>query len=250
MDYFFDMGLLSENKGVVVFTDESIGNGIRAVVLELISLGADRYTLDFGSSVIVNTGHASGPLPSGIWTYINLEVLRENMFVVVYCDLSNDGRVTTIMIELNQASTLLLSTPEFVVSTPNPNLHKDYYWIDVSIIDSSMFVIVDALTGPDSPGGAAVTIGEVKNGVLGVIQKKDGRRYDVSLSGTVKINKELSPGFTYYSNTKGDLVKGGADRSLSQQNTQSYITHPSSSHLVSHSSVIGIAVAENEILLL
>ncbi len=247
MDYFFDMGLISANKGVVAFTDERIGNGIRAVVLELISHDDRTYSLDFGSTVIINTGHASGPLPSGLWTYINLEVLRENMFVVVYTDLSNDGRVSCIIAEMNEASTLMLTTPEFVVSLKNPNLNN-YYWTDVSIVSPSMFFIVDSATGPDFPqGGASVTIGELKNGVLGVVHKKtSGNRYDVLVSGQAKVTvtERLVPGFTYYSSTKGQLIKGNAARHLSQ-GSESYITD-GRTH-ISHSSVVGIAISNNEI---
>jgi hypothetical protein len=248
MNYFFDMALTSPERGVIIFTDQIIDNGIRGVVLELLSKKSGEKYLDFGSTIILNSGHGGGELPSQLWVYLNIEVVSKDRFVAVYSDLSNEGRITCILAEISNSASLNLISPEFVISPPNPNFSM-YYWIDVSIVDESMFMVFDSLTGVDTPRqGGVVAIGEMKNSVLGVVLGGDQNSVTVQVEGKVRVpNVELISGRTYFASSRGKIYAGAFHGDISELDPDNYLITDST--IISDSSRIGVAISSSELLL-
>ncbi len=248
MNYFFDMALTSKNRGVIIFTDQSIDNGIRGVVLEILTKKSGERYLSFGSTIVINAGHGSGELPSHLWVYLNIEVLHQDRFVVAYSDLSNDGRITCILGEITNAASLNLISPELIISPPNPSFSM-YYWIDVSIVSNNMFLVFDSLTSSDeSQIGGTVAIGEMKNGVMGVVVGTNADSYEVQTTGKVQVGDgKLKPGRMYYVSTKGDLFAGAYYGDVSELDYDNYLIYDST--IISDSSKIGVALSSSEILL-
>jgi hypothetical protein len=251
MKYFFDLALVSPKKAVITFTDESIDNGIRGVVLELLQKKSGEFYLDFGSSIIINSGHGSGELPSGLWLYINIETISPDRFVVVYSDLSNEGRISATIGEISTAASLNLISPEFVLSISNP-FFSQYYWIDVSVVNDNMFLIFDSLTGSDPAStGGVVAIVEMKNAPFGIIKSNGnaGSNHQVIVKGQARVTttEKLIPGRLYYTNTKGKLIVGSVYGDMSELDPENYIIDPENT-LILDSGLVGVAVTASEIL--
>ncbi|KAL0487771.1 DNA-directed RNA polymerase subunit omega [Acrasis kona] len=244
LNFFFDMALLSPNRGVVVFTDTAIDNGIKGVVLELLTTKSGEKRLDFGSTIIINSGHGGGKLPSNLWVYINVEVVSQDRFIAVYSDLSNEGRITCLLVEVSNSASLNLISPEFVISPPNPNFSQ-YYWIDVSIVDQSMFMIFDSLS---EQNGGVVAIGEMKSSVLGIVVFGDKNSAVVQMEGRVSVpNAHLTVGRTYFTTSRGRMHEGAFYGDISELDPENYLKVGST--VISDSSRIGVAVSSSELLL-
>lgn len=75
----------------------------------------------------------------------------------------------TTIAELSPSDDLVSLSPEFVITSPNPDEGADYYWVSVAAVSGNQFVIMEALSGVSGVNGGKVAFGEFKNRPLGVV---------------------------------------------------------------------------------
>jgi len=245
-NYFFSAARVSDTRAIVAFVDVAMNNALWAALVEV-----QNGNPVFGSTIIVNNGHASGKLPDGLWLFMSVSVLSSKRFVVVYSDLANDGCITSWIGEITRSGDLVAASPEYVISMPNPDEMVDYYWVSSAALSEWRFLIVDALSGTSGKNGGKVALGEMKPPPAGLALGLSGNKqseWDVVVSGVVELQlaTPLKKGKRYFATTKGDLMIGD-DIDFLSSHTSQYITN--GDMIISLSSYVGIAVSEKQILL-
>jgi len=186
-----------------------------------------------------------------------VDSLTSERFAVVYSDFADEGRVVLSVVELSETASLVPASPDFVITKPNPDETKDYFWVSSTSISDSLFAVVDALSvkDPNSPGssGGKVSFYHTLNPPSGVAisEGKKGDVVDVVVSGLVeRESDDLKVGKKYYTNTKGDLVTGYlSEKVVDRMNDAYVIVGNDNNTLLTLSAYVGIAIAPNKLLL-
>ncbi|KJE93466.1 hypothetical protein CAOG_04254 [Capsaspora owczarzaki ATCC 30864] len=251
--FFFDSAALDNSTVAVVFVDRSVNDGLRGCLMTVeIDSTTSLPFVKFGSLVTINDG---GFQDSSVWTFITVSTLAVDRFMVVYSDLSNQGRVTMSICTKNDGAQIIADSPEFVLSPPNPKFDSDVYWVTATDLSSNRFVIIDSISDGrhDLPLGGHVTLGETLSTPIGLTAGSFASgttgvsSLDVIVSGTVKVPMTLNPGRWYYATTLGTLVEGTHTSTDINRNPTEYVVNGDT--IVTLDARVGLAVDSSHILI-
>jgi len=191
LSLFFGMTGLSPTQAAVVWIDhvEQTNHRLMAVIVEV-----QGNSLVFGSSMVLNSGDASGVLNSDLYPEMTVLAISSTQFAVLYSDFANQGLVTLTIVDVNEADILTAPSTSFstvALASPLNKAETDYYWLAMTVQSPTVFVIYDSL---NSLGG--IHIGEVLNTAVGVTtSKKIDNLVEVAVGGIATLqNTTLVPG--------------------------------------------------------
>jgi len=192
---FFGLTALSSTQVAVVWIDQGLQSNDRlmAVVIEV-----QGTNIAFGSSMVLNSGDASGVLTTGLYPEIIVQTISSTQFSVLYSDFANQGRITLTTVDVNDEDILTAPTSSFsTVALASPANQDDsgYYWLAMTVQTPTQFIIFDCLSFQTQSSGG-IHVGEVLNRAIGVTtSKKVGKMIDVTVGGIATLEKtKLVPG--------------------------------------------------------
>jgi len=250
-------------KGVVVFVDALQNNALTALVVStpvnqggLIKLSGLaygdqlRFTLDEAGNDLWQR-HKNQVVP-----FVSLTALDRETLGIAYSDYGNNGRITAFSFRLNPATLpLALPSPPFVLSGMNPDLSLASWWITCAPLtfngQHGLLVIRYLETADTTVSNSNTTILEFAQPPIGISPLSSttattGQEVPITLSGVFKGERSsFEKGRLYYTSTRGMLV----ERSSKDHISDDYVI-AAEGVLVSLNSRIGLAVSEDELLLI
>eukprot|EP00595_Chromulina_sp_UTEXLB2642_P003644 CAMPEP_0196768490 /NCGR_PEP_ID=MMETSP1095-20130614/42837_1 /TAXON_ID=96789 ORGANISM="Chromulina nebulosa, Strain UTEXLB2642" /NCGR_SAMPLE_ID=MMETSP1095 /ASSEMBLY_ACC=CAM_ASM_000446 /LENGTH=212 /DNA_ID=CAMNT_0042138193 /DNA_START=1117 /DNA_END=1755 /DNA_ORIENTATION=+ len=182
---------------------------------------------------------------------------------VLYSDINNGGAMELSLLQLTSTGSLVKQSPEFVISSGNPDFESLYRWGAITAgstkTSTNQLIIASVLTQTNCSNydtSIELSLYENKPALLGLstissstISPSTSTATAV-LTGTVSGFTGLSPGYAYYSTTKGTIVRGNQYFGhVSSGFSEYYVDSTADSVIVSLDSYIGIAISDSTILL-
>ena len=243
----FGLTALTSTQAAIVWVDQGLQSNDRlmAAVIEI-----QGTNITFGSSMILNSGDASGVLTSGLYPEIVVLSTSSSQFSVLYSDFANQGRITLTTVNVNDEDILSAPSSSFstvALASPANTDDSGYYWLAMTAQTPTQFIIFDCLSFSTSYSGG-IHVGEVLNRAIGITtSKKVNKVVDVTVGGIATLeNTKLVPGMTYFATTQGVLVKG-PEYGSSKVTAQGFLQ--SGDLLISANSCLGIALDKQSLLL-
>lgn len=251
----------SDPKCVLVFVNEKENNAITAVtVIKDPSTMAKIDGLAFGSTLKVgdNAGDDTFQVNKGkVVPFISAAAIDDLKVGLVYSNFADEGKLTTTVLEVNPYSLdVSLISAKFVISNANPDVTKNYWWVQAAPLrftSQTGYAIWGYLETPAGTNNAVIqqTVVEVAPAPLGVTPMNapivsQGNSANVVLSGVyafpdTPFSENL--GRYFYTDTLGTLhVRNTSSASVD------YVV--AGGVLLSLNSRVGVAVSNNELLLI
>eukprot|EP01035_Chromulina_nebulosa_P018760 gene18760-24527_t len=265
---------ISNTTAVLVYTDALYDNAIRAVV---VNINPVVNAITYSAALSVTDGQALISLTSGIIMDIDTTTLNSDFILgsdgnsnsgsatiaVLYSDINNGGAMELSLVQLTSTGSLVQQSPEFVLSSGNPSFESLYRWGAISAASTktstNQLIIASVLTQTvcnDYTTSIEISLYENKPAVLGLSTITSSTISPTTstatavLTGTVSGFTGLSPGYAYYSTTKGTIVRGNQYFGhVSSGFSEYYVDSTADSVIVSLDSYIGIAISDSTILL-
>ncbi|KAK8795749.1 hypothetical protein WA158_000405 [Blastocystis sp. Blastoise] len=245
---FFDMDNLNHEVAIVTYVDEIISNGLVAL---LIKYNKESDQLEFGDYAVLQDGGGSGKTPQGLYAFIYMYILSETRFGLFYSNILDGGSMCFVMAEVLPSLDIRPLGPEYVITGPNPDVKRDYYWAAISVVNYRKFFLMESLTARDEPI-LAIHIGDVISppiGLITAIHKEQGI-VTVAFEGFASV-PESYPEFTigkyYYSDTLGQLWEGEYAGTGEIEGITKYINH--TTIICGLENRIGMAVNKHQLFL-
>lgn len=248
--FMFGTGL-SNSSAVVCFSDYNTGGGISVVALTVgkeLSQSNANYSVLFGDMWEVTSGESQSLTKKG---YMDLDITtisNNGQFSVLFSDLTNFGTMTLVTGQLFANGQLVTTSPNYVISGPNPNANNMYYWgaLGCGTSDPNSIQMVAAYVLTDYSGDAHIhlsTFAKLPSPIGFIVANS------VYFSGVISSFINLSVGTAYYTTTQGTMFS--ANRVYGQSSTLPYVTYrdPSSGKvvIVSLNSQVGIGVSSGSV---
>eukprot|EP01041_Mallomonas_annulata_P005001 gene5001-10007_t len=244
---------LDDNTAVITFVDSTSNNNIVCALVSVDNSINPKVT--FGSLIQATSGTALQTFK--IYNYMDLDIqsLSEDSFALLFSDVANGGRMTTAVMEITASGDIARKTPDFVLSTPNPDIDNYYSWGAMTSTSTGELALLYSRTNYNCSQSATTSLSlmELKGRPLGISTQASASSEDISItaSGAVSGLSGLTVGSSYYTNSNGDLIDSGLPfgQTPLPGSIYDYVSSIDGKMLLSADSYIGYAVSSDTILL-
>lgn len=220
-----------------------------------------RPGVHFGDVLTIEDGVAdniyTNTFKNGILPFIDSAKVSSNKVVVAWSDYSNNGRLTTAIITVDQAANLH-SSPLYVIGQALALKQLNGYHVSVAGLSIDAFgqygaVVIDRNNAADAASAGHVALVEVGPKAYGVAAHTAfaGQSSKVVVNGLLDLPSsfptDLKPGHLYFGRTDGSLEAGPLAGTIDK--AIQYITLDDGS-LVTVDSAVGVAVGKRQLYVL
>ena len=237
---WFALDNFNSHMAVICYYDETEGNGVVAMAIFLDQGDVVR----FGGYTIIESG---GALKPETHSQISMRILSDRRFGVMFPDASANGN---LMGERTDNNDITRIGSNFVVAR-NGRRQSGSFQFAVGAVDWSRFVLVDSYTVGDN-SYSSVNVGYHLAYPVGITTDRSKSSKYIQFHGVYKYTSNsvtLVPGYTYYTNSKGGLVKGRPYGYNHAEFGQFYVISSETYEICALHNQIGIAVSEKELLI-
>ncbi|KAK8797400.1 hypothetical protein WA158_004608 [Blastocystis sp. Blastoise] len=236
---YFDMDNFDERNIFIAYTNSFNNNGIEMILLHYDQSSNSLY---WGSSL---TYKSSGAVINN--SKLVLSLLAMDRLALTYSDASAHGSLAMGMVELTSAGDLVKTGPEFIITRPQRGTTVSDWYFDTCMTAPWRFVIVESQVN-NQGSYSTMHIGSYGPRPVGVVTKSLFGKSLVQFAGTVGVsNQKLTPGYMYYTNENGELLRGRPAGFAHREFGAFYVSN--GNYLLSLHNQVGIAVSESELLL-
>ena len=239
---WFALDNFNSQMAVICYYDETEGNGVVGMAIFL-----DGDHVRFGGYTIIESG---GALKPESHTQISLRILSDRRFGVMFPDASANGNLIFMMGERTDNNDITRVGSNFVIAR-NGRRQSGTFTFAVGAVDWSRFVLVDSYIMGDN-SYSSVNVGYHLAYPVGITTDRSKSSKYIQFHGVYKYNslsKALVPGYTYYTNSKGELIRGRPYGYNHAEFGQFYVVSSETYEICALHNQIGIAVSEKELLI-
>ncbi|KAK8806988.1 hypothetical protein WA158_003747 [Blastocystis sp. Blastoise] len=179
------------------------------------------------------------------YKHLSIYMLSNTTFGVFYSNALLGESMCFIYIHISPLNTIIPSTEQYILSTPNPDEKNNVFWSSIYRVDDSRFYLMYSLTSNKVPT-FAIHIGNFLPTPLGVVITSEKKTVSIASSGVINLpqySPSLIVGCYYYTNSLGELIQGEYIGSGEIEGINMYIENKN--QIMSKVNRVGIAIAEH-----
>lgn len=241
---WFALDNFNSHQALITYYDETEGNGIVAMAIFLD--GPDAKQVRYGGYTIIEHGGAALS-----YQKITMRILSHNRFGVFFPDASNNGNLVFMMGERSSNNDITRAGANFVVARKGWRRHTGSFYFSIAAIDFQTFSLLDYYVSDDRKY-SSLAIGYHMAYPIGITTDRDSKAKYIQFNGVYKFTDskiKLVPGYTYYTNSNGGIVRGRPYGYNHAEFGSFYVDSWETQELCALHNQIGIAVSEKELLI-